>query len=526
MTTATRDRRAVVACLGGLAAGLVAALAAPAAAAPPKVSAALESARAPAGQLEQIDAVALPGGASVYRFEQAVAGVAVLGGEAVVSDAPAAPPELVADATSSGVEAPPSPRIARARAIAIASRQAEVRRLRARPSATLAIQPVEHGRLVWRVSVPAARPLGDFEVLVDAGSGEVVRTRNLLRDFKRGRAKLFDPNPVVENGGFSGLKHDHHDHDTSLLHSLRLRVNLSKINPRQHCLRGKWAHVKLGRKAHDVCKRGLKWRSVTRSKNKFEALMAYYHITRAQRYLHELGFSGKDDGVDDRRQVAIADAFDDDNSFYSPFSRKIKFGSGGVDDAEDADVILHEYGHAMQDDQAPEFLASYGLDQGSLQEGSADYWAAVMSSLSPGTENEDDVCMFDWDATSYFRFPPADVFGDRYGGRRADYSKTIAQAKDDPDCRYPQGPQMLDVHCVGQVWSSALWDLREEWGIDGETVDRIYLASQFMYDKEERFKDAVEALLAADQALTGGANAAAICGEMEGERGIAVASCP
>jgi hypothetical protein len=337
---------------------------------------------------------------------------------------------------------------------------------------------------------------------------------------------------VAENGGFRRLKHDHHDRDTPLLRSLRLRVTLPKIKAGQRCLRGKWAHVKLGRRAREVCRRSLRWRRVTRSKNKFEALMAYYHITRAQRYIHQLGFRrANENGIDDRSQAAIADACSNghcnvDNSFYSQFTRRIKYGSGGVDDAEDADVILHEYGHAMQDSQSPGFLASFGVDPGSLQEGSADYWAAVMSSLSPGTTNEDDVCLFDWDATSYHQFPPAGVFGDRYCGRRADYPKTLAQAKDDPACQYPGGPQDLDVHCVGQVWSSGLWDLREQWGIDGETMDRIYLSSQFMYVAGEHFKNAVKALLDADEALTGGANEAAICGEMEGERGIAVPSCP
>jgi hypothetical protein len=526
---AIRNRTRVVACLGAVAAGSAAA---PAAAAPPKIRDALESARAPAGQLERTDAVSLPGGASVYRFGQEVAGVPVLDADAVVSDAPGAPPVLVADVTSPAVEAPPSPRVAVARAIAIASRHTEVRRLRARPSARLWIRSGARGTLVWRVSIPAARPLGDFEILVDAGSGEVVRTRNLLRDFRRGRAKLYDPNPVVENGGFRRLKHDHHDHDTRPLRSLRLRVTLPKLKEGQRCLRGKWAHVKLGRSAHEVCRRGLRWRRVTRSRNRFEALMAYYHMTLAQRYIHRLGFSrANDNDIDDRSQAAIADACSNgrcnvDNSFYSQFTRKIKYGSGGVDDAEDADVILHEYGHAMQDEQAPGFLASFGVDPGSLQEGSADYWAAVMSSLSAGTTNEDDVCLFDWDATSYHEFAPANTFGDRYCGRRADYPKTLAQAKDDPDCQYPLGPQGLDVHCVGQVWSSGLWDLREQWGIDGETMDRVYLSSQFMYVAGEHFKNAVKALLDADEVLTGGANEAAICGEMEGERGIAVPSCP
>ena len=31
----------------------------------------------------------------------------------------------------------------------------------------------------------------------------------------------------------------------------------------------------------------------------------------------------------------------------------ISTGTGGVDDAEDPEVIWHEYGHAIQDDQVP-----------------------------------------------------------------------------------------------------------------------------------------------------------------------------
>jgi hypothetical protein len=49
---------------------------------------------------------------------------------------------------------------------------------------------------------------------------------------------------------------------------------------------------------------------------------------------------------------------------------EIKYGSGAVDDAEDADVILHEYGHSIQDDQVPGFGA--GHQAGSIGEGFGD----------------------------------------------------------------------------------------------------------------------------------------------------------
>jgi hypothetical protein len=258
---------------------------------------------------------------------------------------------------------------------------------------------------------------------------------------------------------------------------------------------------------------------VTRSDDRFEGLMAYFQINRGQTYIHRLGFSNATgNGIDDQSQLAVADAFKMDNSFFSPFSGRIQYGSGGVDDAEDADVILHEYGHAMQFAESPQFLESGGGDAGALQEGSADYWAAAMSSLTPGTANEDDVCIFDWDAVSYGIFfgpkPPYSV--GRFCGRRTDFAKDLVHAR--------HGQCGLDIHCVGQVWSTALWDIRKQ--IGGFTTDQIYLAAQEMYHANEQFDQAANALLCSDEALhpagipddCQGANYTVIHGEMQAKK--------
>jgi hypothetical protein len=203
-------------------------------------------------------------------------------------------------------------------------------------------------------------------------------------------------------------------------------------------------------------------------------------------------------------------------------SRKIKYGAGGVDDAEDADVILHEYGHAMQDRQSHAFGFSTELDAVSLAEGSSDYWAAVMSSRSPNTDNADDVCIFDWDAVSYGDF--VSEFNRRCG-RRADSDMTLADAKDHQGpCFFPGAG--LDPHCVGEVWSSALWDLRSDPTIDDATFDRLYLDAQFEYVGGETFQDAVESLLDVDAGDNAQLYHGAICTEMETERGIDVPDCP
>jgi Fungalysin metallopeptidase (M36)/Fungalysin/Thermolysin Propeptide Motif len=497
-----------------------AALPSTAAAAPAKVDAKLRSASAPTSELRQSRGIPLPGGATIYRFQQQVAGVKVLNGQAVVNDPAGAPPHLIADATARNVEPPPSPRIGKGRAVAIASQNVNLKGLRRPRSASLVVAPGDGGTLAWKVELPSARPPADYEVLVDAVSGEVLSVHNLLQDFRTGRAKLYDPNPVVENGGFKGLRSDHNDRDTKLLTSLRRRVSLRKIKGGQDCLRGEWANAKVGRHPKAVCRESLNWTRVTRSADAFEALMVYYHITRAQQYIHDLGFGKGEPGhpIDDRSQMAVADAFGADNSFYSPFTRDIKYGSGGVDDAEDGDVILHEYGHAMQDSESHSFSASSSFEATALAEGSADYWAAAMSSRSPGTTNEDDVCIFDWDATTYGRqvFPPVAPYTvGRRCGRRADDPRTVAQAK--------TGSCGQDPHCVGQVWSSGLWDLRQQ--IGGRKMDTIYLMAQFMYHANEDFNEAAAALLQADQDLTGGANATAICTEMQTNRGLTVPGC-
>ena len=55
----------------------------------------------------------------------------------------------------------------------------------------------------------------------------------------------------------------------------------------------------------------------------------------------------------------------------------LRFGKGGVDDAEDAEVILHEYGHAIQDSQSRRLRRSE--EAGAIGEGFGDYWAATVS---------------------------------------------------------------------------------------------------------------------------------------------------
>jgi len=484
---------------------------------PARVARQLRSAPVPPSQLEPTRTIHLPGGGTVHQFQREVDGVPVLGAQAVVNDPPGAPPRLVSETGTGAVSAPPEPAVSKATAMAIAEAKVGASQLRGRPSARLVLVPKGSGILAWAVSIPSAQPLGDFEVNVDARWSDVLSVRNLLRDFQRGTAKIFVPNPVVSNNGDVGL-HDKGGRNSKRLNRLRFRVKLHRLVDHQHCLKGRFAKVLVGRHEDPVCRRSLNWSRIRRSNDKFEALMAYYHVDHEQSYVQSLGFHN----VDNRRQVVLADKIRDDNSFFSPFTRTLTLGTGGVDDGEDADVISHEYGHSIQNSESPAFLRSTSLEAGSLAEGSADYMAAVMSAQDRGTNNTDDVCIFDWDAQTWGTLFPS---LNRHCGRRADNPSTLSQEESNQrDCSngFPTGP--IDVHCVGTVWSSALWKLRQSIGLDSAeqaVMDRDMIASQFMYKHNERFRSAAKALLAADTDLYGGAHQAAIQTEMI-DRGI----CP
>jgi len=135
----------------------------------------------------------------------------------------------------------------------------------------------------------------------------------------------------------------------------------------------------------------------TRDQDQFEQVMAYYWITQAQRYIQSLGFGSTLPDVN-RRQVGVRiNQFGGDNSFFRDTKTDITLGKGGVDDAEDAEVIVHEYGHSVQDDQVPGFGTS--ADAGAIGEGFGDYLAAAVSSAVAPTPDEP--CVADWDSTSY-----------------------------------------------------------------------------------------------------------------------------
>jgi hypothetical protein len=464
-------------------------------------------------------------GARVVRYQQEVGGIPVLGGDAAVIQAAGAPARVVTDDTRTDLSAPARPKVSGPRAIAIAKSATGAKALFAAPQVSLVVDPAHGGVLVRRVVLASSKPLKDFEVLVDASNGAVVSQRNMLQ-YATGHAKLYTPNPVAVNNGYKGLgkrpSADHHDHNTRKLTRLRRNVSLHRLDSHSHCLVGPYVKALKGAHAKSVCRRSRNWKGVKRADDRFEALMAYYHIDTIESYFHRLGFRGKAN-VHPTRQTVIADAFREDNSFYSPATRLIKYGAGGVDDAEDGDVVTHEYAHSVQDAQDRGFGTTLGAN--SLGEGFGDFLSAVNTSITPNLPNYPvaEYCAFDWDGISGYGGPGVAPCGRVVDG--SDGVGTVSQAN--AKCGN-------DPHCYGEVWAHGLIDLMRSLPKDSKhrppiVVDLLF--SQFAYKDNENFTGAVNLLLAMDDSVYGNGSAGsgphdvAICNEMAGQRGISGTDC-
>jgi len=262
---------------------------------------------------------------------------------------------------------------------------------------------------------------------------------------------------------------DRGDADTRVLQSAYRTVTLRRLDGSRE-LKGRWARVT--RVKGGLARSGTRRFVYQRSDERFEQVSAYHGVDSAQAYLQFLGFTGTG-GVNAHSQVINVNLFAEDNSFYDPNTDRISFGTGGVDDAEDLDVVWHEYGHAMQDDQVPGFGTSNQAR--ALGEGFGDYMAMALSQRSDALTDSTRTsppyaCVADWDATSYTRAP--------HCLRRTNRNLTMSD--------YARS----DIHWSGQIWARALHDINLQLGHDDAT--RLIVEAQFAFAPGTSFEVAAQ----------------------------------
>ncbi len=324
-------------------------------------------------------------------------------------------------------------------------------------------------------------------------SGENVRTVD-------GTGLVFDPDPLTSAGvEYGGDYQDGDDADTAALSAQLVQVTLRDITQGTdglHRLDG--PYVRIEGDPHTVpAMPSPDAFNFSRSDDRFEAVNAYYHIDKSRRYAESLnvGYALIDFPVRVNPQ-----GLDSDNSVYLPDDQSLHFGTGGIDDAEDADVLWHEYAHALLDHTTPGLVGPFeGM---ALHEGWADYWAAsysrFLSEEDPRIPPHDWKRLYNWDGNASC-----------WSGRTLDHTGHYR----DNMAYEVSGCQVLpDIYQWGLLWATTLMDIYTHVGRG--VLDRLHLASHAYLASGSDFRDAGEALIQADEDIYGGAHTGVLVQEL------------
>ena len=341
--------------------------------------------------------------------------------------------------------------------------------------------------LAYQVKLPAAVPLGDWELIIDAHTGQVLGQHNRLMHAEPieggvdGTASIYEENPLTtrvpvdailpyldESGflrgdfidvltydGTTGVRVDSRQFDSFLKHnafSPDYDFHYEPDDPR------------------------------------FDEANVYFHINRIHDYFKEaFDFTERDSpltvivgypGFNEQNRRVLDGPMD--NAFFSPFKQRLAIGSGtgrangGLNNlARDADVLYHEYTHAVIDritllGQVPDDFGD------AMNEGYADYFASSFF-------NDPD--MGEWSVNR------------QSGMRNLNHSNRF------PDNIYQPGTGAIEAHYTGLIWGGACWELRET--IGQQVADQIVFNSLYFLPKDgsANFQIGLTALLQADESV-------------------------
>lgn len=418
----------------------------------------------------------------VVRFQQTHQGLPVWGADTAVSVANDGQILFVANGVQSGLNdvdlkntIKADDAIASARAWAGARATAQLER------AEQMIYVGDQTTLVWRVQlVTGEAPYRDLEVLIDAQSGEIVRAEDkTLHLDAAGRA--FDPDPLssAQTQYTAAGYGDNNDQDSpQLLAEIKpIVLRDLTLNGGVYELKGPWASCLDHEAPTSVndCPTSATADFVvnSRSDDRFEPAHVYFHIDTYMRYLNDTL------GLNVRPPYAGGVQFDAhglnnaDNSHFLGGTSRLAFGDGGVDDAEDADVVIHELGHGVH-----YWLTNGGLsnlNNDGLSEGLGDYVAMSYSRAFNhwGSNTPEYFWMFSWDGHNNF-----------WPGRVTNWHLQHS---------FAAGNLGSGLHTPGQYWASC--NMLNFNSLGQQVADKAVLMGIAMTNGSSRQNDAAQAVL-------------------------------
>jgi hypothetical protein len=320
--------------------------------------------------------------------------------------------------------------------------------------------PADQGVVrAFEVIIATGAPPHDWQMVVDAQTGAILLKRDLIKEMPNGTGLVFDPNPVVTahnntyrdstatvaTCGFAGTA-------VATLDAQRVSRTLHDltVSGGNYTLSGPWCQI------HDFASptgpnptepSGNFNYSCTDSR--FDAVMVYYHIDTFQRYLQSISITNA------HASPIQCDPLDNSiiSAWFSPVDLGLHFSNSGTcrpDRANDADCMIHEYQHAIQNNIVPGWGGTNPVthrdEADAMGEGAGDFIACTyFADRGGGYQRE---VFEDW----VFGFAPAG--GPPTGLRRVDGTKT-----------YPAS-WVGEVHSDGEIWSAALWNIYRAIGGD------------------------------------------------------------
>ena len=422
---------------------------------------------------------------SVVRFEQHQQGLRVYGSDIAISVAPNGRVIYVNNATVEGVK--PVNTVADksdAEALAIGRQYLGIAEIRHQKAERMVYVDNGESHLVWRLELVAENGVrGDWELLVDAHTGAILRAEDKAA-YDDGNGTIWLPDPLSQDlatyndPGYT----DGNNADTPQLTGALRPVTLPDITLAggMYTLVGPYAVCDDFDTPHDAgCpSQPSSDFSVTRSAMIFDAVMGYYHIANYLNYVNvTLGVPAMPINHPGGVHFDPHGFGGADNSAFSSSGENLTFGAGGVDDAQDADVIIHELGHGIHF-----FVTDGHLSQTEgLSEGVGDYNAGAYSRDFPGQWAPTDTpyfWTFSWDGHNPF-----------WPGRVTNYelNHTYEQARNQ------------EIHIAGQYWASCNLLARDV--IGGQVMDKAYFVGLSMTGSNTNQKAAAQAVINAAAAL-------------------------
>jgi Zn-dependent metalloprotease len=213
----------------------------------------------------------------------------------------------------------------------------------------------------------------------------------------------------------------------------------------------------------------------------FSEVHGYYQVTEFNKWLAStFGFEWSCNGS---RAIDVHVNLDYPNAFYGDANgdpaecADITLGQSAVDFAYDSEVIYHEFTHGMVDQTAALGCPDWGLCQDTLgvnfiamglNEGFADYFAMTY------TDSPD--------------------LGEYVGSESGEpYLRTAINQNQCP------WDVTSESHHDGQIWSGAVWTLRESFGVD--VGDQLVYGALMSMPEDAEFAEAAVALIAAAEDL-------------------------